>query len=83
MDYEWDEAKRQANIRKHGVDFADAIKVFDGDFIETEDSRRDYGERRFRVIGDLDGDIVQVAYTWRGDRRDDRRGIGARGSWCQ
>jgi uncharacterized protein len=69
MDYEWDETKRQANIRKHGIDFADAIKVFQDEFIETEDSRRDYGERRFRAIGEVDGVIMQVAYTWRGDRR--------------
>ncbi len=69
MDYEWDETKRQSNIRKQGIDFAHAIKVFDAEFIQTEDSRRDYGERRFRVIGELDGDLVQVAYTWRGDRR--------------
>ena len=67
MDFEWDEAKRRANILKHGIDFADAIKVFDGEYIE--DSRRDYGERRFRVVGELDGDIVQVAYAQRGDRR--------------
>jgi hypothetical protein len=69
MDYERDEAKRQANVRKHGIDFADATKVFQGEFIETEDSRRDYGERRFRVVGKVDGVIVQVANTWRGDRR--------------
>jgi uncharacterized protein len=41
MDFEWDEAKCQANILKHGIDFVDAIAVFSGRFIETEDQRRD------------------------------------------
>lgn len=27
MEYEWDEAKRKANLRKHGVDFADVVWV--------------------------------------------------------
>ena len=34
MDSEWDEAKRRANILKHGLDFVAAVKVFDGWFIE-------------------------------------------------
>jgi uncharacterized DUF497 family protein len=69
MDYEWDEAERQANILKHGIDFVAAVKTFDGHFIETEDSRRNYGEQRYRAIGPLDDRIVQVAYTWRNERR--------------
>jgi uncharacterized protein len=43
MDYEWDEAKRRVNIRKHGIDLADAIGVFAGRTEESEDRRRDYG----------------------------------------
>jgi hypothetical protein len=69
MDFEWDEAKRRANIEKHGIDFADAMEVFDGRVIVTEDVRRDYGEQRFRAVGEFDGEIVQIAYTWRGTRR--------------
>jgi uncharacterized protein len=69
MDFEWDEAKSQANILKHGIDFVDAIAVFSGRFIETEDQRRDYGERRYRAVGRLGGAVIQVAYTWRGERR--------------
>jgi uncharacterized protein len=75
MEFEWDEAKRLANILKHGIDFADAIEVFAGPFIESEDRRRDYGERRYRAVGRLGQVIIQVAYTW---RRDKRRIISAR-----
>jgi uncharacterized DUF497 family protein len=69
MDFERDEAKRLANILKHGIDFADVSAVFAGEFIETEDRRRDYGERRFRAVGLLRGHLVQIAYTWRDVRR--------------
>ena len=69
MDFEWDEAKRQANILKHGIDFVDATWAFSGRFIETEDRRRDYSERRYRVVGRLGDAVIQVAYTWRGERR--------------
>ncbi|WP_414710274.1 BrnT family toxin [Pseudorhodoplanes sp.] len=27
--FEWDESKRQTNIAKHGIDFVDAVAVFD------------------------------------------------------
>jgi len=69
MDSEWDEAKRQANILKHRIDFVDAIEVFAGHFIETEDRRRDYGEQRYRAVGQLGEYLIQVTYTWRGERR--------------
>ena len=69
MDFEWDEAKRLANILKHGIDFADAIAMFTDAFIETEDRRREYGELRYRAVGRLGEVVIQVAYTWRSDKR--------------
>ena len=69
MDSEWDEAKRQANILKHGIDFVDAIAIFAGEFIENEDLRRDYGEPRFRAFGEIEGRLLHVVSTWRNDRR--------------
>ena len=69
MDSEWDEAKRQANIEKHGIDFVAAVKIFDAWFTEAEDRRRDYGEQRYRAVGRLGDQVIQVAYTWRDARR--------------
>ena len=69
MDYEWDEAKRQANILKHGIDFVDAAGIFDSEYLESEDRRRDYGERRYRGFGEVGGKILMVVYTWRTERR--------------
>lgn len=50
--FEWDPAKRETNLRKHGIDFVDAVRMFEGLVLEREDRRRDYGERRvtFRII---------------------------------
>ncbi|MCW5849647.1 MAG: BrnT family toxin [Anaerolineae bacterium] len=67
MDLEWDEAKRQANIRKHHIDFADVGEVFNGDIVIIEDDRFDYGERRFVVFGLFRGHIVAVVYTEHGN----------------
>ena len=69
MDFEWDEAKRLANILKHRIDFVDAIGIFQSKFFENEDLRRNYGERRFRAFGEIEGQVLHVVSTWRDDRR--------------
>jgi hypothetical protein len=56
----WDESKRQSNIFKHGLDFAQAHMVFAGSTFTFEDTRMDYGEQRFVTIGLLDGVVVIV-----------------------
>ena len=64
--FEWDEKKRQVNIEKHGIDFADLEDIFTHPFIERTDNRIDYGETRIILLGELDGVILYVVYTWRG-----------------
>ncbi len=51
MKFTWDTAKNEINIRKHGLDFADAHEVFDGPVLEKLDGRQDYGEERWIAIG--------------------------------
>ena len=52
VQYEWDHGKAAENLRKHGVDFADAIAALkDGNRLEEIDTRFDYGEERIQVIG--------------------------------
>lgn len=53
MDFEWDEAKNQANIRKHGASFEMAKRVFDGPLLTSRDRRKDYGEDRHVSIGQV------------------------------
>ena len=59
----WDEAKRRANLRKHGFDFADAKDVFNGITYTIEDRRFDYGEKRFITLGMLREVVVVIAHT--------------------
>jgi len=74
--YEWDEAKNQANIRKHGIDFRDAVRVFDRPTLDAVDSRQDYGEVRVNSIGVL-GSLL-VATITHTDREGRNRLISAR-----
>jgi len=79
LDFEWDEAKNSANIAKHRVGFGVACNVFKDVFaIERLDDRQDYGEKRYVIIGMVDGRLLSVAYTMRGD--DVVRIISARGA---
>ena len=64
--FEWDEEKNRANVRKHGIDFALALKVFDDpyylEFYDTLHSTR--REERFIVYGVVERVLV-VVYTVR------------------
>jgi uncharacterized DUF497 family protein len=59
MDFDWDEAKNRANIRKHGFDFAWAQQMFRGPLLVRPDAREDYGEERWVGLGMI-GDRVAV-----------------------
>lgn len=67
MYFEWDEQKNKENIRKHGLDFADAPEVFLGPLLADLDTREDYGEDRYIGIGFLRGLVVVIVFTDRGD----------------
>ena len=68
MDYEWDAAKADENLGKHGIDFMDSIPALeDPNRLEEVDSRFDYGEERIRVIGMAVGNILFVVVTLRGE----------------
>ena len=66
--YEWDEGKSLENLVKHGLSFHDAQTVFTGSCVTLEDTRRDYGEPRFVTVGRLEGRVVVIAHTPRGER---------------
>jgi uncharacterized DUF497 family protein len=66
MDFEWDEKKRQNNIKKHGVDFTEAIQVFrDPLRLEVLDDRWADQEERWQVIGFTALGVLFVVYTVR------------------
>jgi len=66
--FEWDRRKAEINLKKHAVDFADAVAVFSDDrAITLQDDSID--EERFVTLGiDALGRVLVVAYTWRGGR---------------
>jgi uncharacterized DUF497 family protein len=61
--FEWDEAKREANLRKHGIDFAGIEALFEGHAFTYEDERFGYGEQRFLTLGLHEGRVVMVVHT--------------------
>ena len=75
MEFEWDETKRLANLRKHGIDFIDIPVVFEGDIVTVEDDRFNYGEQRFVTFGLLQGRTVAIVHT---EREESTRIISAR-----
>ncbi len=63
MQFIWDESKRQANLKKHGLDFAAAERVFAGVTTTTEDKRNYGGEQRFNTTGMQDVTVVVITHT--------------------
>lgn len=63
MRFQWDDEKNRANIRKHGLDFADAPEIFAAPMLVAIDDREDYGEDRWIGIGTLRSRVVVVVYT--------------------
>jgi uncharacterized protein len=61
--FEWDEQKNLASIDKHGIDFADAVRIFSSPLLTALDPRRDYGEDRWIGVGLLDGRVVVLVFT--------------------
>lgn len=67
MVYQWNRDKATANLRKHGIDFADAVSVFSDDLALTVPDER-FDEERFVTIGlDGFGRVLVVVYTLRGE----------------
>ena len=64
MKFEWDEAKNRQNIKKHGIDFADAWQLFEHTLFVWRDDRFDYDEERQIGLGMLnDMMVVFVAFV--------------------
>lgn len=71
MEFEWDGDKEQANIDKHGVDFAEAATVFGDPFeVTISDPDHSIGEYRFLSMGiSSAGRVLVVSYAERSNNR--------------
>jgi uncharacterized DUF497 family protein len=68
-DFEWDTENEGVHVRKHGIDFSTASRIWEATVFEKSDARHDYGEERFIGVGKVDGRLLVVVYTWRGTSR--------------
>ena len=64
--FEWDEEKRERNIVRHRIDFVDAVVVFDGRPVITNDSPRE-GEDRWATTAFIGDWYITVIWTLRGE----------------
>jgi uncharacterized DUF497 family protein len=65
MDFEWDEAKSDANLARRGFDFNFATIAFLDENRVDASARTHKRKQRFSVIGKVKGVILFVVYTWR------------------
>ncbi len=66
LQFEWDDAKAEKNLGKHGVPFAYAIGVFlDPSVVIFDASRAEDGEIRRKAVGLIDGRLYVVVHTFR------------------
>jgi uncharacterized DUF497 family protein len=63
--FEWDEAKNNINIRKHGIDFNDVTEMFTHPMLNMLDTRAQYGEERWIGLGLMSATVALVVYTER------------------
>jgi uncharacterized DUF497 family protein len=64
--FEWDDAKAQANLAKHGVSFGEATEVFyDPHGLEGYDAEHSEAESRFFIIGLSSRRLLYVIYAER------------------
>jgi len=61
--FEWDEDKRLANIRKHGIDFVDVPEIFTRDTVTFIDDRVESDETRYLTLGLLKSRVILVVHT--------------------
>lgn len=69
MRVEIDPDKRDKTLAERGLDFARAREVFAGRHFTADDVREDYSEPRYITVGRLDGRMVVMVWTPRGEAR--------------
>ena len=87
--FEWDPTKAANNLRKHGVSFQTAARVFTDPYALVELDRLENGEERWQTIGVVEGvlmlmvahigreqddiEVIRIISARRADRRERRR----------
>jgi uncharacterized DUF497 family protein len=63
----YDPAKNQRNLAERGLSFELVADLDWATAVSQEDARKDYGERRFRILALLGKRLHVVVITWRDD----------------
>lgn len=84
MRFEWDPPKAEANLRTHGVGFAEAVTVLEDDFALTREDPDAVDEPRFVTLGlsnlgnlrvvvyaYREPDIIRVISAWKANKRQE------------
>ena len=67
LKFVWDSDKAEKNIKKHGIYFEDAVRVFfDDNRLDDYDEFHSDFEDRYKIIGKV-REILVVIYTERGE----------------
>ncbi|GEO80079.1 BrnT family toxin [Pararhodospirillum oryzae] len=67
LPFEWDPQKNEINTSKHFIDFNDAKTIFFNFYINST-SKKESSEPRWIAVGDINGIIIAVVYTYRGEK---------------
>ena len=66
MEIDWDPKEAEANVRAHGVSFAEAATMLTDDYALTREDPDSFGEQRFISLGmSATGALLVVVYTHR------------------
>ncbi len=65
MKFEWDNTKRESNIKKHHVDFVDVARILLGGSYISQSTKPGNDSERMIAIGELDGRVYTIVYTVR------------------
>jgi uncharacterized DUF497 family protein len=65
LDFTWDPKKAERNLRKHGVEFVDAVIAFDDDRAITLVDEHPEEERYVTFGADAQGRVLAIAYVIR------------------
>ena len=66
---EFDPDKRDKALAERGLDFSRAAEVFEARHFTAKDERAGYSEPRYITVGQLDGRMVVMVWTPRGEAR--------------
>jgi uncharacterized DUF497 family protein len=67
MEFEFDPRKNESNVLRHGIDFVEAQELWKSTHVIIPVCEVS-GERRYAILGMLEGELHLAIFTWRRHR---------------